>query len=427
MKAFNRVGYSLIVFSICTFLGWASYAQILSLPPQEHEKIRGFKIGSFRLVPLAGVQAGWDSNIFRQDKSESPKSAGLILPQGGLKLHNPNGSKVYFSLAGIVDYRHYFSNKKAIEHLNTVGATADMELKLFPRAHFGADIHDTYKRSIEPRNYSTNQTLNHHENTAALNIGIRPGGGVLDIGLFYVNTLVRYDDYKTGDFISHKVGGMIRWDFLPKTSMVIDAYTTFFKYSHSKPGTLLNVDSDPLVARIGLVGYITAKLILDLRVGFTKGFYDAGNDYTDWTGQAIMGYKFTPSTLLEFGYKHYYEDSYYSNYYGAHRVYLSFKQQFWQKFNIEVGLAYNYLMYGPYTPATAATTVSTTNRRDSVLEAGIGLNFSILRYLALNVQYKFYGDFTDFSITTVSTSGARFTDKAKYTRNYIMGGLRLYY
>jgi len=419
----ERMIKSLVIFLILVAPLSFGFGQILSLPVQEHDKVRGFKIGSFRLVPLLGVQGGWDSNIFRLAKSESPKSAGMILPEGGLKLHNPDGGKVFFSLSGIVNYRHYFSNNKAIKHMDNVGAIAAVRLKLFPHGHFGLNLEDTYKRTIEPHNYSISSTLNRHENSAMLRLNIRPGGRSLVFELFYANLLERYDSFSNGNLLSHKAGAVIRWDFLPKTSLLIEANVDFMRYSNNN-ALKGNVDSMPLIVRAGLVGYITPKLILDLRIGFSKGFYKSGPDYTTVIGRASIGYSFTPTTILEVGYRRFLDDSYYSNYYSDHRAYLMFKQQLWNKMDIDLGVAYNYLMYAGYTPTAASGyKVSQTDRRDHLLEASAAINFSILRYLAINLSYKFYMDMTDFKIT--SPKGG--VDDTGYTRHYAMGGIRLYY
>jgi len=423
MLRINGIIKGLISFLIIVAPLSLGFGQILSLPEQEHDKVRGFSIGTFKLVPMLGVEGGWDSNIFRLAKSESPKSAGLILPEGGLKLYNPNASKVLFSLSGVVNYRHYFSNDSAVKSQNQLGAVAAMKFKLFPRGHFGLDVEDTYKRTVEPRNYSNTNNLNRHENSAMLKVSIRPGGGSLIFDLFYGNILERYDNYSNGNMLSHKTGAVIRWDFLPKTSLLIEANVRFNKYSNNNP-LKGNVESHPLITRIGMVGYITPKLILDMRIGFAKGFYKTGSDYGTVIGRAVLGYAFTPTTILEVGYRRLFEDSYYSNYYGMHHAYLSFKQQIWNKLNINIGVAYNYLMYASYSPTAASGyKVSSTNRRDNLLEADLGINFSILRYLAVRVSYKFYKDFTDFSLTAPNNS----VDDSSYMRHNVMGGIRLYY
>ncbi|MBM4388378.1 MAG: hypothetical protein FJ088_11605, partial [Deltaproteobacteria bacterium] len=146
----------------------------------------------------------------------------------------------------------------------------------------------------------------------------------------------------------------------------------------------------------------------------------SGEKFQSVIGEAILGYKFSPTTILELGFERDFSNSFYANYYVMHRGNLKFQQQIMSRVNITGEFAYARLSYSAFSPA--GITVNQNERSDNALQGSVNLEFSIARILMFTASYKFESILTDFELTN-----AGFADYGGYIRHSVFGGLRLLY
>ena len=420
MRKITRLLLGVTIFF--TFVNTGTAKDLIKLPMQYYEAIRGLKMGQFRLIPIVGVMGEYYSNIFRNNTNVVKAEA--ITPQGGLTFRNSSSNIIKLRLNALVKYRKIFSSDKNAEKLSSTDVVSGLNINLLPAGVFGIVMEDNFIKSMVPRNYSTTQNLDHIANMGKISMRLTPGHGVLSLFAYYSNQLTHFMSYDRGNFVRHSVGGSIKWDFLPKTSIIIDVSKEFIFYNSN-----FNVDSAPLKAKLGLSGYVTARLAVDLEAGFTKGYYKKGEDYSAPFGEVNFDYMIGRYTILHLGYTHYYMDSYYGNYYSVDRGEIKFSQQIAHRVDLLGGFAYNYLSFATYVPdPTQGVSVSSPNRKEHLLQGSFIVKTSILKYFGLIVGYQYSQLLSDYYfIYTDKTTGKAIKDGTDYTLHYIYGGLRLYY
>jgi hypothetical protein len=391
----------------------------LTLPPTQQETERGFKTGDFLLIPLLAVEGRYNTNVFRQDSKEGSAAATVLTITPGLRLKNPNGSWLKLSLETSAGIHQYFSSDENATKQGRISAEADFRSDFFPKSVVGFFVQDTFRREVQPRNLSTSSTYDRNFNHAEAGIQVRPGGGALQFGLSYAFNLDLYDTFHNGDMYYHEARLLGTWDFLPKTTALLDVNFRKMDWKHPQVG--LRENSMPLRAQLGVKGFITKKLAIVLKAGFGKGFYATGTDYQNFIGEASVGYKFTPTTILDGGYVRDFSDSYYANWYVGDSAFLNFSQQIVHRVDFRLSGKYTHVAYNEFQPA--GVTVNQAARRDHALQGRAGIDVGILRYLAITAGYQFDGLITDFRID----SAGNLPDYGGYLAHQVFGNLSLFY
>ena len=371
----------------------------LALPAVSDDAVRGFRLGEFVLVPVVGLEGGYQSNVFRQDSRENPASAATLTVKPGFRLRNPEPSFMRLVWDGTFGYTHWFSDNEDAKSQGRFSAGTSLKAEILPKSVFGLVVGDTFVREIQPRNYSTDKTFDRNHNLAEAGFQLRPGGGALQITTTYGFELERFDEFADGNMMAHRARLLLTWDFFPKTTFIVDGDWRYMTWEHERPGFRTN--SMPLRVQVGLNGFVTKKFALVLKAGFGKGFYSTGPDYQNFIGEVSAGFKPTPTTVIDLGYSRDFSDSYYANYFVADTAHLKLGQQFFRRFNIELEGRYAYAQYATWIPAPTdgVQSISTSDRRDHVVSANAVASVSIFRYLSLRAGYRFDGVFTGFEIT----------------------------
>lgn len=403
----------------------------LPLPPTEHDRIRGIRFGEFVFVPTAALEGGWTDNVFREDERESPSSAGFLTVRPGWRIANPEPSRVRLTWDASLDVRFWFADDPNVKNLGRYAAKSDFLAEFLPRSVVGFFVADRFIREIQPPNYSSSATYDRNFNHAEAGLQVRPGGGALQFDLSYAYNFDIYDEYKDGDHFYHEVRFLTKWDFFPKTTFLIDVDWRYATWRNPKDG--YRADSMPLRALAGVRGYITKNLAVLVKAGYGQGFFADGPDVQTFVGEASVGFKPTPFTVLDVGYARDFAESYYARWYTTDTVHLTVKQQLFRRLELAGGLRYAYVSYADLVPALADTTgyatltASQTSRRDHVLGVDAKASLSILRYLSVSLGYRFDGSFTDFRLDGVTTAGARVVDYGGYKVHRVLGEVSLYY
>jgi len=373
----------------------------LALPPVTDDAVRGVRGNGFIFVPFVSIEGRYNSNIFRQDSREAslPWTAILsVVP--GFKLENPDFSWVKLTWDAQARIHQYFSDNEQAKRQGRIGVDTSLRADFFPRSVVGFFIADKFIREMVPPNYPTSGTrYDRNVNHAEAGIQIRPGGNALEFALSYAFNFYLYDSLTDFNRFYHEARLLTTWDLLPKTTLFLDADWRYTDWRKQLVG--LRVNSMPLRVSLGLKGFVTKKIGIRVQAGFGKGFYDSGPDYMNFIGEASIGFKPTPFTLIDLGYDRDFYDAYYANYYVADSAHLKFGQQFARRVNLTIQGKYSYIGYASYTPdptTYAGITPNQASRRGHGVTATVDLAWSAIRYISLNVGYTFRAMFTDFRI-----------------------------
>lgn len=408
----------------------------LSLP-QSHSwaapPSKGIKIGSKgRFHPRLYLNAGYNNNIFhRSYQSEirsAPglpfadiKGAGLLSIRPGLQLYIPSES-VVFELGGYANYSHFFN----FTTLNTVTAKADLGVTFFPRSVFSVTLKNNFSRSSGDTtsandmfartmfNYAPGTQVGSafitHNNETSLLFSIKPKGGALRFDLGYKFGFGLYPSADL-DYHSHNISFDVKWSFFPRTAFTFDSsfkivnYAPRFNLSQSSA----NNDLKPLKIYVGVIGQLTDRILLTLRLGggysFTSTAANANVDnYGMLLGNIDFTYKFRLTTFLRLGFRHDFHESGFADYYSELYGYAEFGAQFGQTrpFVLSLRGDLGYLLYGKIEPnrTSASGTVTTRfiststdadgylNRKDFMLRGNVDLDWFAFPYWLLGISAR---------------------------------------
>lgn len=420
-----RGGSALIWFGILINAGTTRAQVGLELPPLRDEENRGVRAGGFVFSPFLEVEGRYHSNLFREASEEGPSPATILGVVPGFRLDNPNPSFVKLRWDAEVRINQYFSNDRNAKNQGRFGAGTTLRADFLPRAAVGFFVLEQFQRQQLPPNLSSSSTYDRNYNHVEVGVQVRPGGGALQFALSYAFDFQLYDKHEAFDFFVHEARLLGTWDLMPKTMILLDA--DFQVRRWRKPTAGLRVNSMPLRVHAGIRGFVTKKVAAVLKAGVGKGFYKEGQDFTNFIGEAGVGFQPMHTVLLEVGYRRGFEDSYYANWYLGDTAYLNFGFQVFRRVNLTLEGEYTYVQYASFDPATLNTaqityTANQTSRRDHALKARAGLQWSIFRYLEFDVGYEMAAILTDFRLTTPNGS-----DRSRYVIHQVFGGLKVVY
>lgn len=394
----------------------------LTLPAVQDEEVRGLRIGDFVFSPFLEVQGSYVSNLFRQAAAEGTSAAVVLATIPGFSLKNSKPSLVRLIWKADSEINYYFSDNPNAKDQGRFGASTDLRVDVLPRSVLGFFVLEQFRREALPPNFSSSVRYDRNYNHAETGLQIRPGGGALQFALSYAFNFMLYDKKEDMDFWFHEARLLGTWDLLPKTTVLLDA--DFQVRRWRKPLGGLRTQSNPLRVYAGMRGMITKKLGAVVRLGFGKGFYKEGTEFTNFIGEAGLGIQPWPSLFGEIGYRRGFEDSYYGNWYLGDTAYLKFGVQILRRVNLTIEGDYTYVQYASFNPAiiNPAYRVNQASRRDHALRAKSELVWSLFRYLEVSVGYNLSAILTDFEIATPSG-----TDFGRYVVHEAYGGLRFVY
>ncbi len=401
---------------------WSQRPTLIALPsPAERW---GVTAGSFRIRPRLTVEGRYDTNLFREDASESPSSAGILRILAGLTVVNPKARvlRVYLDIEG--DGRIYFSKDANAEKQRNGGGTLSLDLSIFPKSAISLRIFDRFQRALQTRNWSSDGNYNRNMNLAGAELLFRPGGGALEFGLQYAYSLDKFDEFSQGNTYYHDFAFHAAWKFYPLTAVFLDVDFKLLGYDEpwlDETRKVANVDSKPLSGVLGIVGAVTKRISVLLQAGWAYGMYDSGEDFNGPVGTARVSYRATRRTLLQLGYSRDYEDSYHGNFYAEHRIFLAVQQQLFNRLDLRVDASYGFLDYARFVPGDGATTVNEAERSDQVLRVKAGVSFDVARWFGVTAGYQYEALFSEFSTKFQVGGGSREAVPTFYRHQVYLG------
>ena len=307
----------------------------------------------------AGVEAGVDSNVFYSDGVIDPGvvAAPILRIVGNAAIsseHNkPDGNKNSvlsvddadstitgepidldkpkpdwdFRFALRLGYNQYIGFGHAspqvdinysISQQSNLSGGLDAHVESNPEGQVSFFVDNNLVRDNRPRNFVSTGQLSRWNNQFQGGARYRPGNGALDFSLRYENMLDRFDgknvmpNAQLANRLNHLLRAKAEWQFLPITRFFFDGSFGLFG---PLGAASQKASSLPLRLRLGIATLITEATSLRAHVGFGKGFYSAGQDFTMALYGGEFGWRYSPVGRFTIAFEYDFRDSINANFY----------------------------------------------------------------------------------------------------------------
>jgi hypothetical protein len=383
----------------------------------------GIRLGeAFVLHVGAGIELGWDSNVFYQPSSVGEVNSFSLRLTPHFDLTNrPRGGErqIVFDLHGGLNYLEWLNSSPTLRALRQFGVDAGVQAAFFPKNPYNFVVFDNYVRTTQPPYQNVTRNFDRDTNDLGFRVNLSPGGGRLTFNVGYIFGVDYFEvpELKSFDLMSHRFDLRASWRFLPKTAVYLSASETLYLYQHPDP-SFPHPNSYPLRIEAGLQGLITAKLTINLWIGYGNGFYGSTrvtDPVTMMTTQVTVnpntvvgGVALTwkPTTLSSgtLGYNHDFVNSLLGAYYDLDQVYASWTQLIW-RFTGFIRFSYaNQRFQG--IPPTAGLPQGMTTRTDNYITLNTRVDYPFKEWLYASVGYDLQFNKSNASLALMPTTGA---------------------
>ena len=386
------------------------------------------------LHPSLGAEVGVDSNVFREEDQENFSawfrlSAALdvaSLGQDRLRLDdNAAQPKLIYRVGVSAAYTEYLSGNSDIRAQRNLSLTADADFKILPAETFTLEIQDHFVRVIRPRNFESNEQLPRDINTFRVDGGVQPGGRSIYAGIYYQNLLDYFESVgsRFANRINHDIGLQIRWQWRPFTRIWFDASYGFYGGFQTE-AEQFKVPSNPLRLRTGIASALTERLSASVFAGYAQGNYEEGASFNAPIFGAEASYKYSLAGKVTLSYNYDNTDSINSNFFSEHVIRARLQHNV-QRIQFSAYAANRFRTYNELNAAFGAVNGETT-RDDVIFDTGVGLRYWANERLALQADYYFVVDETDFR-SNFGVTASNTLDDPSFLRHTFWVGAQLAY
>ena len=380
------------------------------------------------LHPTAGAETGFISNVFFQH--EDPRRAGVLrillelqaasLSNQRLNAESADGGAEGDAQQDIGDLewtaglrvvgQEYLSTNDAVQAQHDFGWGANVHGVVFPRKTWQFAFDDDYTRDFRPTNFESQGKVNRDINRLVLKLKYQPEGRTLSGHLSFTNLIDVFegDEHDFANRIQNSLGARADWRIFPFTNIYGEASIGYFSGlgSASEKAT-----SFPLRITSGIQSAITVNTTAALNVGFAKGFYSEGPDFTMATFGGRFGYRYSPEARSTILYDYNFADSINANFYRDHALRLQHEQLIRDyQASAKAGLVFR-----SYRGVDPGLMGSGGDRNDVIFDASLAVSRSFRDWLAGSIEYHFETDQTGYM---------QAGDDPSYTRHQLLVGIR---
>lgn len=386
------------------------------------------------LHPSVGIETGIVSNVFYEESGG--RTSPVVRVRAGASIasaHNqpesdldlpaeperdggsaPPAPDLDFRLSGYLAREQYLHSAYQVTYQSELYGGLDLHLETKPRGPLSFVLDNELMRVTSPQSYETGRSLNRDINRLRAGVRVRPGNGALEVLGRYENTL---DYFEAGESafasrLHHLVRGRLGWQLLPLTRFYFDASLGVFGPLQSAHPELLQRSSMPLRLRLGAASAITELTTARAHLGFGKGFYEAGQDFTMAILGAELGLRYSPVGRFTVSYTYDFKDSVVGNFYRDHALVARVDQQI-DRVLIKAGLDLRLRGYRGIRAAFGAP-----SRDDLILRLSAKGHYFYRDWLGFTAELVLTSDQTDYIANLVEAETARVitTDNPGYRR-----------
>lgn len=396
----------------------------------------GVKVGEGTVVhPTLGFETGVISNVFFEDTnenfsgiarviaefaasslsrkrlasgSEGEAAASVADAEGATTTENPGDLQWDLNLR--LAYEEWLSPNARVRAQRDLAVGADAAVIVNPRATWQFGAEDGFTREIRPTNYESRGNLDRDINKLVLKLKYQPEGRTISGHLAFTNLIDVFegDNHDFANRIQNTLGARADWRLFPYTNIYGEASIGYFTGlgSASEKAT-----SFPLRVTSGIQSAITVNTTAALHVGFAKGFYSAGPDFTMAVFGGRFGYRYSPEARSTILYDYNFADSINANFYRDHAIRLQHEQVV----RDYLASAKAGLVFRSYRGIDPGLMGSSPDRSDVIFDATLAVSRSFRDWLAGSVEYHFETDQTGYM---------QAGDDPSYTRHQLLVGIR---
>ena len=381
------------------------------------------------LHPSVGAETGAVSNVFREQAdavaspllrlladldiaSRPPERLGQAEDASGSTATPPN---LEFRAGVRFTYTEYLTGNAAARAQRDLGINADLNVVGYPQGTTRFTVQNSFVRDVRPRNFESRGSLDRDINHLTLKLGVHPRGRSISGSLRYENTIDIFesDGSQFANRLQHLAGVRAEWRFLPITLFSLD--TSFGFYGGlGADAEAFKVSSTPLRIVLGVATALTERTTIRGTVGFAKGFYSAGADYTTAVGSLAFGYRYSPVGRVVVSYAHELKDSINANFYRDHEFRITVDQQI-ARVLLQGVVEARLRGYRGVPMSLGGGDI----RDDLLFSAGLDGHFVMRDWLAITGHYRTVIDSTEFRYTAIDV-----VDDPSYVRHEVMAGAR---
>ncbi|MCA9563223.1 MAG: outer membrane beta-barrel protein [Myxococcales bacterium] len=400
------------------------------------ENSRGVTLGDFVLHPGLAVGGGYNTNVFYEDSTEGTEPAGALQVVPSLRLVTPDPRMFRLKSNLQIRWERLFSDLEEVTSQSGVDVLADLGVQIAPRGIISFTIYDIFRRYLDSPSAPSDQGQNSIYNEIGGIFGFHPGGadrtsrrgfsGTIGVGY----GIQRYDEQLELDRSLFMSRLQAFYHFLPKTAIRLSLSYQSISYdttvrttdvegddalsqalAEAFDGVLVNTDSTPFRATLGIGGLLTRWLDFGLDAGYTMAGYSSGEDFSSWVANASLGFFLTPDARVGIEWSRGFSDSSFANYYTYNRFAADARY---------LAGAWTFNLSGSFEQREFATVTvpvletgaggevplySTADRVDPVIGGRFFIGYNINDMLRVSGSYQLSANLTDFVVTTGRSSG----------------------
>ena len=387
-------------------LGGGAANAALAANPGEH-----IRAGNTVITPSVSASTFWRSNPYLADGSDGEdvrSGAGLLLrPALELKAKN---SDYEFNLGANYTGKKYFTD--GMDNLNR---WKDFEIKAGLRALPDAKVGFQLQNDLRNSGRETDAAFADDPYQARLEekfggaAVIRPGssmeltaGGQVGLQKFTSPTDSAFQDDDPAGLNNRTSYGLLadyRWRFFPKTAVVVQLDQTWFRWERDvvplagvvdEAGDPVNTgkpDGSLLHAMVGVNGRFTEKVALKLLAGYgqvindessvSSSGADLGGDFAlDYRGFALnseIAYSAVETQKVSFGYRHDFQDVYFTNFQVYDDVFLRYSGTFIDRLTLNATVSWRVEDFG-----------GSVVRSDRTIRPHVEASYAAKKFLSVN-------------------------------------------
>jgi hypothetical protein len=377
------------------------------LPDRSPSPQSGIQLSDEALLHVGvGAEVGYDSNVFYKKVDPRGSATTRILPFVELTNAGRTGaapSNVFFDLGASLTYREYLNTDPAIKSQRAFMPSVYGNLDISKDQALSFGVVEGFARTEDPPYVENQQPITRDVNQASASVRWAPGGGRLAEVLRYTNTLdlFEHDQLKYSNSMSHLLMLDSSWKWLPKTALVLQISQGYTSYLNTDPATgKKKASSLPLHAMAGVRGLITAKLAVNVLVGYANGFYDTiHQSTTGFRGNFSVGaeanYRPTVLTSIGLGYRRDFQNAVLGDFYYVDAVYLNVGQAIAGRLGFGLTARYESRSFQNI-PLTPDPDGPVTSRHDNYFQIGANLDYHIRDWTYVGVAYTLMDNNSDY-------------------------------
>jgi len=459
MRRFSTSVVAGVVAGLLTASSYASAqtSQVLGRDWEDVVSAPGVKVGEGTVLhPVAGAETGIISNMFYEDSGG--RTAGIFRVVGEVAIAtvpperrdsglrpdwNPwQGSayrtydgpffrddtgdgdglnegappKLEFRAGMRAFYEEFISGDTQVRDQRNIGLNGNAHAHFNPYGTVPVTVDYDLTRAIRPTNFESSEDLDRWISHFRLGVRFQTGGRAIVPEFRYTNRIDYFEssDSRFANRIQHNFGAKLNWWLARFTQFYADASLGIFSGlgDNSLNGMTFKQSSVPLRLRIGTNTALTEKISTHGYIGFGKGFYSAGQDFTNILFNAGLSYRLNPFGRLRVGYTYDFADSINANFYSEHRLQAAISQQI-RRLVVTGKAGLHFRKYFGIPMAVGAP-----DRSDFIFSAsGVG-KYLLRDWIAITGSLQFVTDQTDY-VSTIDGSN----DDPSFSRFELLGGV----